>query len=676
KDGDLAAVVTPDPGDGRKRPAVVWATGGFGGIGSYLWEDAPRSNDQSAAAFREAGLVLMCPSWRGENDNPGRFELFYGEVEDFLAAIDYVKKLPYVDPDRVYIGGHSTGGTMTLLAAAAGADVRAAFSFGGCPDMVELMADGEGYGNTPYPASSLRDHELRSPLRYTKFIEIPTFYFEGEDNYFYVESAHEMERIANMNDVPFKAYSISGDHFQLLAPITKLIAEKIHKDSLPECNIDFTLSELEERWLEAHDVNPVQELNMWTLNRGEGDIGELMETLDGFAPFENVEILAYSRAVEVAVKKYPDPKDASDLLLFTEIYYEIDDGVRADFAERAGEPLRQWLDSAAADPASLGDDEMDNIFEILNRIASLDDVASGEFLYKYMEKGLYAEEPYYWESVWEWMYTDQPGFRRVIELFQEKPIDSYAGVSLLGFVNELFLDGEYEGEHPLNSSAGADLLDKWVAPESSAATSAALALAFVDESVRGRLISKALTHPDYSVKMEAAWADLKHGGEEGLKFLKNAALDPNYASQARSFFDELDKSDLIPSEARKPDFIAVSEMIDWLKHPNEIGDSPEMIKSIDKRKLNWPPAENENIDVWLFEFTYRFDPNDPLKTGYGFFGRGRCWSSFEEYETAPSAEELYIHHCLVELRQDSENFELEESVALEKLKSANPGVFN
>src|SRR5262245_9847098 len=36
--GQLAAYLTPEPGDGQRRPAVLWAHGGFGGIGEYLWE--------------------------------------------------------------------------------------------------------------------------------------------------------------------------------------------------------------------------------------------------------------------------------------------------------------------------------------------------------------------------------------------------------------------------------------------------------------------------------------------------------------------------------------------------------------------------------------------------------------------------------------------------------------
>src|SRR5688500_144565 len=33
KAGELVAYLTRDPKDGKKRPAIVWAHGGFGGIG-------------------------------------------------------------------------------------------------------------------------------------------------------------------------------------------------------------------------------------------------------------------------------------------------------------------------------------------------------------------------------------------------------------------------------------------------------------------------------------------------------------------------------------------------------------------------------------------------------------------------------------------------------------------
>jgi len=89
--GKLAAYLTPDPADGKKHPAIVWITGGdCKTIDEGVWRDADRSNDQTAAAFRKAGIVMMFPSLRGGNDDPGVNEGFLGEVDDVLAATDYL----------------------------------------------------------------------------------------------------------------------------------------------------------------------------------------------------------------------------------------------------------------------------------------------------------------------------------------------------------------------------------------------------------------------------------------------------------------------------------------------------------------------------------------------------------------------------------------------------------
>jgi pimeloyl-ACP methyl ester carboxylesterase len=242
--GDLEAYLTPDPGDGKRHAAVLWAHGGFGGIGSWLWESAPPENDQSVAAFCDAGLIVMCPSWRGENANPGSFELFYGEVDDLHAALKHLKTIPYIDPDRIYLAGHSTGGTLTLLAAVSTADFRAAFSFGGAPDIYEVVRDGVGYENTPFDFNNRNESDLRSAIRYTRFISRPTFYFEGSDSS-YPNEAKRMMRLANKHNSPFIAYILTGfDHFNILAPLTELLAEKIVQDTDSLCNIQFDEDEL------------------------------------------------------------------------------------------------------------------------------------------------------------------------------------------------------------------------------------------------------------------------------------------------------------------------------------------------------------------------------------------------------------------------------------------------
>ena len=240
--GNLAAYVTPDPGDGKRRPALLWAHGGFGGIGDWLWDP---NSEQAPNAYRAAGFVVFCPSWRGENDNHGRFELFLGEVDDLLAAIDYVARLPYVDARRIYLAGHSTGGTMALLGAEASNKLRAAFSFGGAPDLYAVVGDGEGYGNTPFPYRNRAESYVRSPIGFVATLRAPTFYFEGEESA-YPPYAEAMERRARRAGKPFRAFTIKGgDHFNILTPLNRLVAQKIAADTGPTCNIRFTDDEVQ-----------------------------------------------------------------------------------------------------------------------------------------------------------------------------------------------------------------------------------------------------------------------------------------------------------------------------------------------------------------------------------------------------------------------------------------------
>lgn len=128
--GELAAYLTPAPKGTDKHAAIVWIGGGDSAAIGDMWSEQDPKNDQSASAFRKAGIVLMVVSLRGGNDNPGEREGLYGEVDDVKAAGDFLARLPYVDPARIYLGGHSTGGTLVLLTMATTTQFRAAFAFG------------------------------------------------------------------------------------------------------------------------------------------------------------------------------------------------------------------------------------------------------------------------------------------------------------------------------------------------------------------------------------------------------------------------------------------------------------------------------------------------------------------------------------------------------------------
>ena len=205
-------------------------------IGETAWKEQPPDNDQSASAFRKAGVVMMYPSFRGGNGNPGVSEGFFGEVDDLLAAADYLAKQDFVDPDRIYLGGHSTGGTLVLLAAESSDRFRAVFSFGPADDVA-------GYGpkELPFDLSNAREVELRSPGRWLHSIRTPVFVFEGDRE----GNVDSLRVLARANNPLVHCYTVRGaSHFSTLAPVTRLIASQVRADEGPKTNIAFTEKEL------------------------------------------------------------------------------------------------------------------------------------------------------------------------------------------------------------------------------------------------------------------------------------------------------------------------------------------------------------------------------------------------------------------------------------------------
>ena len=225
--GRNVAYVTPVK-KGAKRPAIVWIAGGFDwGIGELFWHRASRANDPTAAAFREAGVVLMLPSLRGGNDNAGKNECLLGEVDDIIAAARFIAKRPDVDPERVYLGGHSTGGTLALLAAEQTTMFRAVFSFG-------PVSNPKDYGEI-CGTKILPDDEayVRAPIEFIEHLRSPTWVIEGEDGN--AVALHELAKYANGN---VRFVLVPGlDHFAVLRPGSEVVARAILADDGEEVAI-------------------------------------------------------------------------------------------------------------------------------------------------------------------------------------------------------------------------------------------------------------------------------------------------------------------------------------------------------------------------------------------------------------------------------------------------------
>ncbi len=234
--GDLAAYLTPPPKGTAKRPAIVWISGGDSAAIGDMWTEQEPKNDQTAAAFRKAGIVLMVISLRGGNDNPGEREGLYGEVDDVKAAGDYLARQPYVDPARIYLGGHSTGGTLTLLTMAATTQFRAAFAFGpmATPSRTYMAALG-------VQVASQEDLDRRAPIRFLGAISAPTFIIEGEDG-----NAKALAAMQAANTNPNVRFHLvpRASHFTVLGPVSAIVAKQIVRDTGPTPAITLNDAEM------------------------------------------------------------------------------------------------------------------------------------------------------------------------------------------------------------------------------------------------------------------------------------------------------------------------------------------------------------------------------------------------------------------------------------------------
>lgn len=234
--GQLAAYMTPDPGDGKRHPAIVWITGGDCNSIGDVWSAAPEENDQRAAVFRERGFVTMYPSLRGGNDGPGAKEGFLGEVDDVIAAGEYLRAQSFVDPDRIYLGGHSTGGTLVLLVAESTDRFRAVFSFGPVDDVRAYPPE-----FLPFDATDPRELDLRSPGQWLHSIRVPTFVFEGVLD----GNTDALRALAGPSNPQLRAFLVpKADHFSVLAPVSRVIADKLVSDVEAEPRIEIAGAEL------------------------------------------------------------------------------------------------------------------------------------------------------------------------------------------------------------------------------------------------------------------------------------------------------------------------------------------------------------------------------------------------------------------------------------------------
>lgn len=109
----------PDFDPSRRYPVIVY---GYGGPHGHMVRDHWRFfRNLWNQLLAERGYIVFSVDSRGADHRGKRFEdeIFqrFGDVEvaDHAAAVSYLRRLPFVDPDRIGIWGWSYGGTLVVL---------------------------------------------------------------------------------------------------------------------------------------------------------------------------------------------------------------------------------------------------------------------------------------------------------------------------------------------------------------------------------------------------------------------------------------------------------------------------------------------------------------------------------------------------------------------------------
>ena len=145
-----------------------------------------------------------------------------------LPPVISLRKQPSVDPKRMFLAGHSAGGTITLLTALTSKLFRAAAAFDGSPDQ-QLLFGATGSARrswipkeVTFDYNDLRELQVRSPLAYARSFKCPTrLYYSTEAMSLYQGASIRTAALAKERGLDVDAIKIEGTHFSHVAPAMK-----------------------------------------------------------------------------------------------------------------------------------------------------------------------------------------------------------------------------------------------------------------------------------------------------------------------------------------------------------------------------------------------------------------------------------------------------------------------
>ncbi len=199
-----------------KLPAIVFLHDGF----VFLPDDW-----KSCQIFLDAGFFVMCPTYRGENGNPGHFEMFWGEVDDIRAAVKYLaEKESRVDPERIYVFGHGTGGNLAALVSMY--DDQEIQLTASCGGLYPYTIFSKWRQHLPFDGRNPRERQLRTLAGNTEWLKHPHFAYMGDQDEL-IESIPTFQAEVAETKAPVTITTLAGDHEMSLKVAMRAFVKEI-----------------------------------------------------------------------------------------------------------------------------------------------------------------------------------------------------------------------------------------------------------------------------------------------------------------------------------------------------------------------------------------------------------------------------------------------------------------
>jgi dipeptidyl aminopeptidase/acylaminoacyl peptidase len=171
---------------GERFPAIVFAHGGPTGQYSDTY-------DAQMQFFVHQGYVVLAPNFRGGSGYGRAFADLnnkcwaHCDLKDLVAGVQYLKTLPYVNPDRMGVTGTSHGGLLSMAAATFAPGVfKASIAHAGTADRIhyyntqELRHIKQAENEFGPLKGNEETYRYVSPFYYAREVNTPIFLIWGE----------------------------------------------------------------------------------------------------------------------------------------------------------------------------------------------------------------------------------------------------------------------------------------------------------------------------------------------------------------------------------------------------------------------------------------------------------------------------------------------------------------